>query len=198
MLGLPNAAAFQDINPGRHEFGFWAGFSPSSPTLISTAQDRQFALLGLRYGFYFARSGPVTFQYTADFLPAAVVLQPWFGRTSVAPPAGPAAAGGRTPVAGFGFAPVGFKFNYGSRRLSPFAAITAGMIYTGEPVPITGPGTTRMNFMFDFGGGVQWLLPNRRSLMIGYKLHHISNANRAEVNPGVDSNVIFIGYSFLR
>ena len=37
-----------------------------------------------------------------------------------------------------------------------------------------------------------------RAWMFGYKYQHISNAYRGEINPGVDLNTIFVGYSFYK
>jgi hypothetical protein len=72
------------------------------------------------------------------------------------------------------------------------------MIYSTEPVPIVAPDATRLNFMFDFGGGLKWFSRSRRAVFFGYKLHHISNAARSRFNPGLDSHMLFAGFSFLR
>ena len=34
--------------------------------------------------------------------------------------------------------------------------------------------------------------------MFGYRFQHISNAYRSSLNPGMDANVIFVGYSFFK
>jgi Lipid A 3-O-deacylase (PagL) len=164
------------------EFGLWAGFAPATATLVGTTEDRRLALLALRFGYFFGRSGPVAFEYTADFLPVAVMLE----------------RHGRPPVYGFAWAPIGFKFHLGNRRLSPFLAASCGMIYSQDPVPIAAPDATRLNFTFDFGGGLEWFASSRRAVYFGYKLHHISNAGRTSFNPGLDSQVLFAGFSFLR
>jgi len=54
------------------------------------------------------------------------------------------------------------------------------------------------NFTFSWGGGVQIFTSESRSVTIGYRFHHISNANASAINPGIDSNFIYAGYSFHR
>ena len=56
----------------------------------------------------------------------------------------------------------------------------------------------RFNFTFDFSGGVQIVNSNRHAFTIGYKYQHISNGYRATYNPGVDLQMIFVGFSVFR
>lgn len=198
FLLLASSAFTQPLDPGQKEWGVWVGYSPVTVNLIGLANDRQLAMAAGRFGYVFARSGPVTFEYTADVLPVMVVLQPWWGRTYLHPPPFAGSSSGRIPVYGFGAAPVGFKFNFGRRTLRPFLGITGGIVHTTESVPITGPDTASTNFMFDVGGGVQYATRSAHLFFAGYKLHHISDAYRTRQNPGLDSNVFFVGYSWLR
>jgi hypothetical protein len=48
------------------------------------------------------------------------------------------------------------------------------------------------------GGGVQWKTGARRAWTVGYRYHHVSNGYRADVNPGFDSNLFYIGFSIFR
>ncbi|MGO9642294.1 MAG: acyloxyacyl hydrolase [Candidatus Acidiferrales bacterium] len=107
---------------------------------------------------------------------------------------------GREAVYGGGVSPIGWKANFfRSRRLQPFGAISVGLVSSVRPVPLDVPGGTRLNFTFDFQAGFQLFEAARsHSWTIGYKLEHISNAYRSNVNPGVDANLIFVGYSFYR
>ncbi len=197
-FGVPSfARAETPPRPGQNELGIWAGFAPGTATLIGTAEDRRLALLGLRYGRFLGRKGPVLFEYAADFLPAVIVLQPWFGRQFVQRPPVTPQNRGRIPVYGVGAAPVGFRFLFGRGRLTPFLGLSGGMVYSSEQIPIAHD-TEQWNFMFDFGGGMQRFWPRGRSVFFGYKLHHISNANRGTLNPGLDSHVIYGGFSLVR
>ncbi len=176
-------AAGQD---GRNEFGVWAGFSPRSPALIGTAPDRQYAIAALRYGrLLLLRRRRVALQYTLDAVPAAVLLQP------------PDPHGSRSAVYGFGVSPIGFKLAFRPRsRLQPFLSTSGGLVYSFQPVPIDIPGATQFNFTFHFGAGVEYFTSPHWSFAAGYRLDHISNAYRTDVNPGVDANVLFAGFSF--
>ena len=108
--------------------------------------------------------------------------------------------GRREYVYGGGLNPLGLKMNFMRQdRLQPFIASTAGFIASVKPVPIDVQGGTVFNFDFDFQGGVQYFnAAHDRAWMLGYKLAHISNANRHTLNPGMDANVFFIGYSIVR
>jgi opacity protein-like surface antigen len=179
------------LEKGMNEFGVWGGGSFDSPTLIGTAEERKFFTLGLRYGRIFATSKHVAFEYTVDAVPVAVVFQPDFAQ-----------AFNRhhdKSVYGAGLSPIGFKFNFNRQgRVQPFAHATGGFLYFKQPVPADVAGATRFNFTFDFGGGVQIATRSHRAVMLGYKFQHISNANRSNVNPGLDANVIYVGYSIFK
>lgn len=60
------------------------------------------------------------------------------------------------------------------------------------------PGAARFNFTYDFGGGVQIVKESGRAITIGYKYNHISNGYHSSINPGVDVQMIYVGYSIRR
>lgn len=184
---------------GKNEFGVWAGTSFANPTLIGTATNRRFVNLGLRYGFIFGIKDDIAIEYTVDVIPAAILIQPP-GAQLVAETGNPRYAGqGRSAVYGAGISPIGFKFNFARRRkYQPFFATAGGFVYSPTPIPIPVPEATRFNFTFDFGGGVQVFTAGGKALTVGYKFDHISNAFRTDVNPGVDMNVVYVGFSVFR
>jgi opacity protein-like surface antigen len=57
-------------------------------------------------------------------------------------------------------------------------------------------GSSQFNFGVGWGAGVQIWHRENQSVSIGYKFHHISNANSADRNPGADSNLLYAGYSW--
>ena len=60
-------------------------------------------------------------------------------------------------------------------------------------------GATQFNFTAQLGGGVQLFTSSRRTAIdLGYKYHHISNANLGNQNPGMDSHMLFVGVSLFR
>jgi hypothetical protein len=148
-------------------------------------------LLGLRYGRVLGGSRDVAIEYTADAIPLALVFQPDFAREFN--------RSDDAVIYGAGVSPIGFRFIFNRRgRIKPFAETTGGFIYSRRPVPLDVDGATRFNFTFDFSGGVQFFTSARRAVTVGYKFHHLSNAHRASFNPGLDSNVVYIGFSLFK
>jgi hypothetical protein len=183
----------------KNEFGVWAGWSPDSPHVIGTTSHRQIILLAGHYGRTLFSTNSFSLQYTIDAAPLEMVLEPKI--TQVVTPGGIFfQPGHREYVYGAGVNPLGFKLNFlRQHRWQPFIASTAGFVASTHVVPTDVPQGTKFNFTFDFQGGIQRFNRARdRAWILGYKLDHISNANRVSLNPGMDGNVIFIGYSFFR
>jgi hypothetical protein len=186
----------EGVRGPRQEFQLFAGYSPGSPTLIGSETNRQLALAGLSYGYLCWQPGAVSVYYTAAVMPAAILRVP--SQTVYAfygPYRSNAAA---HAVYGFGVAPIGFTFEFGRRQVHPFAETMGGVIASTEPIPENQPDASGLNFLFDFGGGVRWNIGPRRAVTLGYRFLHISNAGTTDFNPGVDNNVIYVGYSFRR
>jgi hypothetical protein len=179
-----------------NEFGIWGGISFDATTLIGKTPDARFGNIGLRYGRVLLASKTVAFEWTIDAIPLSILSNKRF--TAV-----PNGTGGftvtqtRKSVYGWGLAPIGLKFNFRrNRRVQPFGQATGGFLYFNEQVPVAG--AARFNFTFDFSGGVQIVNSNRRAFTIGYKYQHISNAYRSPINPGVDVQMIFAGFSIFK
>jgi len=178
----PASRANYALLTGMNEFGFWAGGSPESTEFIGRVPDTSLLLVGLRYGRILAAWETLSVEYTLDVLPVAVVFAPEGVRNGHS-------------TYGAGVSPVGFKINFGQESwIKPFLAASVGFLYFEDDVPV--PGSSRFNFTPELGGGLQFFLTPRRALTLGYKYHHISNAGRSTRNPGMDSNVIYLGYSF--
>lgn len=102
-------------------------------------------------------------------------------------------------VYGFAVTPLGFTFDFARRRkVYPFLETNEGIIASTEPIPINIDGATGLNFLIDLGGGVRINTGGRRAVTIGYKFLHISNGFTSAVNPGVDNNVFYAGFSILK
>ena len=174
-----------------NEYGVWGGGSFSSPTLIGTTERMRLGLVAFRYARVFARGENLALKYTLDAVPVAAMTFPSFETT----------AGGirevRKTITGAGLSPVGFQLNFRRReRVQPFAQASGGFLYFSERVPDTRG--AQFNFTGDFGGGVQKKTGARRAWTVGYRYHHVSNGYRADVNPGFDSNLFYIGFSIFR
>jgi hypothetical protein len=173
-----------------NEYGFWGGGSFGSPTLIGKTEGTRFGLLAFRYARVVARGESLALKYTLDAVPLAALSFP-----SRDP-----AAGGREvrkTITGAGLSPVGFQLNFRRReRVQPFAQGSGGFLYFGERVPDARG--AQFNFAADFGGGVEWKTGARRAWTFGYRYHHVSNGYRADVNPGFDTNLFYVGFSVFR
>src|SRR5437667_12724036 len=191
--GAPSSS--EGIQKRWNEFGIWGGISFDSPTLIGKTPNSRFGNIGLRYGRVLAASKTVAFEWTIDAVPLSLSSNNAF--SSVPSGSGFVVTQTRKSVYGWGASPIGLKFNFRrNRRAQPFAQATGGFLYFNEQVPPAG--AARFNFTFDFSGGVQIVNSNRRSFTIGYKYQHISNANRATFNPGVDVQMICAGFSVFK
>ena len=98
---------------------------------------------------------------------------------------------------GIGGSPVGAQVNFVHfHRFEPFLTSGGGFLYFNHRMFGT---SQQFNFTAQLGGGVQLFSSNRRTALdIGYKYHHISNANLGNQNPGMDSHMLFIGISLFR
>lgn len=181
-----SAAAAQPsytLENGMNEFGIWAGGSPDSSDFIGKTRDRSLVLVGLRYGRVLRAWESVSLQYTFDILPAAFVFESNGTRS------------GDSTIYGAGLSPLGFKLNFGQQSwIKPFVAASVGFLYFEDEVPV--PRSSRLNFTPELGFGAQFFLAPKRAVTFGYKFHHISNGGIERRNPGMDSHVIYAGFSF--
>ena len=98
-----------------------------------------------------------------------------------------------THVYGVGIAPVLWRWNFAPRpRWSAFGELAMGGLWSSAPVPEQ---TKRANFTAHWGGGVRLHVSAGRSLVLAYRLQHISNGNQLQTNPGVNSHLLFVGFS---
>jgi lipid A 3-O-deacylase PagL len=192
-----STSSSEGIQKRWNEFGIWGGISFDSPTSLGlgTTPNARFGNVGLRYGRVLAASTTVAFEWTIDAVPISILSNDRF--TIVPSGTGFTIRQTRKSVYGWGAAPIGLKFNFRrNRRVQPFGQATGGFLYFSEQVPVAG--AARFNFTFDFSGGVQIVNSNRHSFTIGYKYGHISNGYRATYNPGVDLQMIFVGFSLFK
>ncbi len=98
---------------------------------------------------------------------------------------------------GEAFSPVGFQWNFRARHaLQPFLDWHGGTMFSTKAIPIDFAGS--FNFTVDAGLGFELYRTRTRSFRVEYRYHHISNANSATYNPGIDSGVLQLTYAFGR
>ena len=184
------------IENRRNEFGVWGAISFDAPTWIGYSPDARFGNIGLRYGRVLAANQNLAFSWTIDAVPLAILS---LKRLTVVPTGSGSftVQQRRDSTYGLGLSPIGLKLGFRrSQMLQPFAHGSAGFLYFSKEVPVAG--ASKFNFTFDFGGGVDIVKDGRRAISIGYKFQHISNGYTATINPGVDIQMIFVGYSIRR
>jgi hypothetical protein len=196
------APAARGQEPGKNEFGIWGGYSINNPHTIGITGDRPFGELALRYSRTLYANHKFALIYTADILPAEIIVQPKIANFVISgnPPHATFTESDRHAVYGGGINPIGLKVNFlRSRRFQPFWATSEGFVASVEPIPLNVHNSTLFNFDFDLQVGFQVFNASRsRAWMLGYKFKHISNGYRTSENPGVDLNVLFVGYSFFK
>ena len=186
-----------------NEFGAWGAYAVNSPDVYGSRAHGDFGALGFRYGRIVSSTRHRVIEYTFDVVPVEVIHQLSYlpctiqsGGQTIASHC----ASGHETVYGGGITPLGWKFNFlPHKRLQPFAALGGGIIGTTARVPTDIPGGALFNFTADWQIGFERFNASRdRAWVFGYKLEHISDAFRTSVNPGIDLNVIFVGYSFFK
>lgn len=108
-----------------------------------------------------------------------------------------ASCGGHRWTMGEAITPLGFDWNFLPRnRVQPLVNLRGGTMFSKNAIPILGAGW--FNFTFSGGAGVELFSTPRRSIRFEYRLHHISNRNTANENPGIDNGVFQVTYLFGR
>jgi hypothetical protein len=102
---------------------------------------------------------------------------------------------GRQWTFGQSFAPMGFKYAVRTRHpVQPFIIGTLGYMYTSRPVPL--PNAESFNFVISAGAGVEVYRSHTRSVAVEARVQHFSNRDTAYENPGTDSLMFKVSYSF--
>jgi hypothetical protein len=95
-----------------------------------------------------------------------------------------------------GMSPLGLQANVFKRRRAQLLLMANGG-FAAAPRDIPLFHTSAGNFTFEFGAGFE-LLPRRgRSLRLEYRIQHFSNAH-VGFDPGIDSQMLHVGYVFSR
>jgi hypothetical protein len=149
-----------------------------------------------------APAGPVSITTTGSEA-VALLCQPASGSSTFTPPGGTSVTETYTTVCGRqwtfaqAFSPLGFKYStMTGHRVQPFFVGTLGYMYSSRPIPVAQ--AEALNFVFDFGPGVEIYERGGRSISLECRFHHFSNRDTAEENPGVDNLMYKLSYSFGR
>lgn len=189
-----SAAAFDRAD---WRIGPWVGRAAQSPVTrtLGTTPGRSHVFVGVQAFTPILRVRELHVSYVAQVLP----LVRFQGRTPPVGYRGLVSTDGLLPngevAYAVGISPFGVELTTRrSRRISAFAATSAGGLYFAKPYPIAESG--RFNFTLEYGAGLLARVSDSRWLRVGYKYHHLSNAYTARENPGVDGNVWYGGFEW--
>lgn len=183
----------------------WGGGSFATGGPIGNIQQAQLGILGLRYERLLLPRPPHTSQsvngpaltYTVDVIPVLRLSASAESIDPAPPDRPPAVREANVETYGTGISPAGLRLTFrAAKRVQPFLAGSAGLLYLGQPVP--SERGKQINFIFDVGTGVRIVLSPDLLLSAGYRYYHLSNGFRGQINPGVDANLFYFGVSFSR
>ncbi|MBV8205449.1 MAG: acyloxyacyl hydrolase [Acidobacteria bacterium] len=159
------------------------GYSPLSTKLIGVTHNRRLVFTALEYAVPLAHFHGVTLGYYGGIVPFVSIHKPAEPINGTAYPAATNWGGGVEPL--------GFSFSFrNTSKLRPFFDTAGGILYFNDQVPIAQ--SSQFNFMFHFGGGIELYRNGSHFLTLGFRYHHISNADTAHFNPGIDSNLFYV------
>ncbi len=96
-----------------------------------------------------------------------------------------------------GFEALGPRWNFTSnfRKTVPFIGFSGGLLFSPQKFP---PGnTSQFNFSIAVDAGTHLFLRSRRSLDVGLRFQHVSNAYLGDLNPGVPVSLqLMLGYTW--
>lgn len=163
-------------------FRTWVGYSKKSVSLLGKTKNSSSLIYGIGVKKLINKQKDYTINYTADVVPYIYYKYPKRDDGDQI-----------TETTGFGFSPVGFELEYELSRFIGFISSTSGyFIYIRDTFP-TDKGR-KLNFAFDISPGFRLKIIEPISVVMGYKFHHISNAQTGEENPGIDSNFLFFTF----
>ena len=97
-------------------------------------------------------------------------------------------------IYGIGFAPLVWRWNFTPQPgWSAFGEMAMGGMWSSEPIPEK---TSHGNFTAHWGAGLRLRPRGPHSVVVAYRFQHLSNGNQLGSNPGVNSHVVLLGWSY--
>lgn len=168
----------------KDRYNFWGGYSFNSIKFLGKTQNSQTQIFAIGYEKKIREyPNKRNLWYTADIIPYIHFQYPKRDENNRI-----------VTRSGFGVSPVGFALTQSSpQRITPFVQTTGGIIYMESNFPTDK--SRRLNFTFDITVGGKIKINSFSTVSLGYKFHHISNAETGKENPGLDSNFLFLTLS---
>jgi hypothetical protein len=174
------------------------GFSWFSPGgSWGDVTNRRIYTTGIRRSWLLGATDRLAIAYAAELVPLAVVerttpdsMDCWFND------AGQHVCRidrSNRLAAGVGGSPLGMRvyLNNGRRWRAHATGAFGAIIFSSEmPIYDSHP----LNFTIEYGGGIDMGTGTGRHLTLGFKFNHFSNAGMGRFNPGLDANVVYLGW----
>jgi hypothetical protein len=179
MLLAPRLAAQAGPEGASSEWQVWTGGGHGTNGSTSTTGVWN---LGLLYGLVLTSPHGPGFlrgqlEYAPDVAPVWVIVQ----KTNTA--------------YGAGVTPFAFKWILNSpKKVKPYLVLEGGTLFTNTKVP---EGTSRINFTSSGGIGAHFL-GEKHNFNAELRFMHISNAGLGDLNPGINTVQVRIGFGAFR
>jgi hypothetical protein len=175
LLCVPASKAQAGPVDGGHDLQIWTG---GGHGLNGSTATTGVWNVGLRYGWIL--TGPVgpgflrgQFEFAVDVVPVFLVIQKFDN------------------AYGFGLNPFALKWNFTKpRKIVPYFELGGGTLFTNDYVPA---GTSRVNFTTSGALGLHFLR-SKYNFNAELRFMHISNASLANLNPGINTLQMRIGF----
>ncbi|HEV2483985.1 MAG TPA: acyloxyacyl hydrolase [Terracidiphilus sp.] len=173
------------------EIAIEGGGSFGNYHLFAYAEDRRVYTSGIEYdrhswgGFLNARV-----DYVAEILPVVLLSEPAQYKYDST-----ALTTAHQLKYGADISPIGVRLLWRrNNAFKPYLISKGGVAYFKERV--MSPGDTHLQFVAQFGGGMEQTLARRLELRAGISEFHISNGNISASNPGVDLIYVYSALSY--
>jgi hypothetical protein len=94
-----------------------------------------------------------------------------------------------------GLSPAGLEAKFlPHSHIQPVLTLMTGFAVSPRDIPMFD--SSAFNFTFSFGAGFDFFRRPTRAMRLEYRLQHLSNAYLGTTNPGIDSQMIQVGYSW--
>lgn len=181
-----DANAQSDSQQFRYDtrYSVWAGYSAQSMQFLGKTRNSQTQILRIGFQKHLKDlKEDLSLWYTGGIIPYLHFDYPKRDANDR-----------RTTNSGFGISPAGFLLKKSnSKWFTPFVQTTGGIIFMDDFFPTDE--ARRLNFTFDIILGNIFQITSYSDISLGYKFHHISNAQTGNQNPGLDSNFLFLKLS---
>jgi lipid A 3-O-deacylase PagL len=181
--------------PPRHELGVFGVLPLANGHLRGTTSDRHFFLFGLSYSYLLTHRRVCDVRWVSEIMPVELLAEPFIKGTNIQTLRSVAPFTETKTTFGLGTNPVGAEVIFlPEKRWQPFTGVHAGASYFTRNV--LGFRAAQFNFMLDGRAGVRIPLHGGKSVSVAYMFQHMSNAYTALENPGVDSHMVHVAYTF--